>query len=1157
MPAKKRTDVVKTDIAFDNSISSDDDSERELTTIMKCTVQDNASQSSIKLNDFLKNPKFLRPSGDETTNIVDCMKSICYCIPEEKIDSLFKRLEDCRRSNATMKFYEKQGDYSGIMLDFDIYQDTKDNTITPYILQQFCTELIKLLLTILNMPSRLEVIIGVTMKEKTVYNEEKKCWKNGFHLIIPSIMIQRPIKRYIIDTLIKRDILCRVFDAIEPSKQDIINGRDYTRSDFLDVNSAHVPVFFIGSSTKSGTRPYLLKFVFRATIDNSKLALIKEDVDFVDESVNIIGEFSVNWSVHNGIIKKDRFDPIDSKIGEIKSVPDKQMLMDDSNRTSGLLSLNSINDPQVSEIKNLLDILKPERADNYDSWYKILCILANTSPMYINLARYFSEKSKKYDEVSFERVWSSIIASSSQRKNNMTLGTLHYMAKEDDEVKYKCYRKNTVFKILYDKVFTLYREGKLSHSDVAETLYKLLPHKYIADRSDEGKKGIFWYEFIVDEDDQREGEIYKWRITAESPISINRYMSDVMPNLFSMISANIKKLYDDAVGVKNSGLAKYYFSILKGFHSTMRDLGNNNFKKNVMAIATDYFYKIGFSEKVDKEPLVRGVKNGVLKLSSNQEGPNIIKGYHPYAVSRFMPSSYNGFNPYDPETKKVIMIIRSLFPDTDSDAHEFTTIYLSSTIDGNPKDPMLVILIGTGSNGKTMLIELHRNTLGEYFCVKLALDVITGKNKSSENATPSIMKLKHATMVTYSESEQNQTLNTAKVKELMGGETIAGRALFSELVNFKPVCHHLVTTNYEFTIDYSDDGIWRRIFIIKFKMVFNKESSEKYDKNNVNHRIRDESLANTWNNNEKTRDAYLSYLVWLNYKFYNTYGGKLSNIYTPHMDIEKQRYKIRQDSISAFLAIRLVKLANPKEETALDICINSYIKWYESKYGKCMKDNRAITENLNNSSLGAYINSTKKGYFIRGHRIKTENDEELFLGEEMAVKDIYDYEIKEDTSGVVAESPEEYWMRICREYDEIKDKFSAHERLYHDNKQSVIKQAPVDQVFHNTFIKKPLNDPVEFKMMKKNDTSKITVEDIMESPFDNVFIEEDSDDIVVAYKKEELSDDEIMKRIKKSKTVVNDEEDESADDADADENEDDNEFEDDSDDDNDDNENDY
>jgi hypothetical protein len=45
------------------------------------------------------------------------------------LNKFFKYLDCCRRKNLKMMVYEKQGAYSGLMLDFDIYQDKSESFI--------------------------------------------------------------------------------------------------------------------------------------------------------------------------------------------------------------------------------------------------------------------------------------------------------------------------------------------------------------------------------------------------------------------------------------------------------------------------------------------------------------------------------------------------------------------------------------------------------------------------------------------------------------------------------------------------------------------------------------------------------------------------------------------------------------------------------------------------------------------------------------------------------------------------------------------------------------------------------------------------------------------------------------------------------------------
>ena len=75
--------------------------------------------------DFLSEPSFINNKGDPTTNIVDLYAKKCYNIPDRKISKFMKFIEVMRRKKLKMMIYEKQGEYSGIMEDFDFKLKTR------------------------------------------------------------------------------------------------------------------------------------------------------------------------------------------------------------------------------------------------------------------------------------------------------------------------------------------------------------------------------------------------------------------------------------------------------------------------------------------------------------------------------------------------------------------------------------------------------------------------------------------------------------------------------------------------------------------------------------------------------------------------------------------------------------------------------------------------------------------------------------------------------------------------------------------------------------------------------------------------------------------------------------------------------------------------
>jgi hypothetical protein len=233
----------------------------------------------------------------------------------------------------------------------------------------------------------------------------------------------------------------------------------------------------------------------------------------------------------------------------------------------------------------------------------------------------------------------------------------------------------------------------------------------------EGEKKIVWFEFILESDDYSEGQLYKWKRWKDEPISLLLYISNILPGIF-------KASYDKIARIGDKGspeIAKYYNEIKKNFAATIRNLGNHSFKKNVINEASLLFHREGFANELDSDPLIRGVSNGILKLSNLKYGkPELITGYHTYSVSKFTKVKYIPFDPFDEITKKLIISLRRLFPDDEPDTFEFVMYYLASTIDSLPKESVFLQMIGGGSNGKSFLMELHIAAIGELYGKKLA-----------------------------------------------------------------------------------------------------------------------------------------------------------------------------------------------------------------------------------------------------------------------------------------------------------------------------------------------------------------------------------------------------------------------------------------------------
>jgi phage/plasmid-associated DNA primase len=982
-------------------IAGDDDETNAFDGATLSRIQSSSMPIVMAFDTFMSVPQHINKSGDPSTNIVDRQKHICYNQPNSRVSKFFKYLEACRLAGAHQMLYERQQPMSGVMLDFDIKQTSDVKIVNAVHFQKLCSLVLTFMTKHLQYPERTEVVVGFTEKPAITYNSEHDYYKSGFHMLIPGEKVSREFKRFMVYELTKEDRpLDDIFEDIP-----LAEGKHV---DILDPNSAHVGVFFIGSSSKPGTPPYALTHVYKVRVDvrDGESVVTPIQSNNLMEGANLCYEFSLNWehgADKGGIIRKVERMPLPGSVKLIDGYVTKIVDTDefDNDRVHNDLSLLNIHDPESEFIRQLLDTLQPFRYQDYMSWFQVLCALAHTSPDYAPLAEYFSRKSDKFDEAEFRAKWEEAL---NHKGNSLKIGSIHYWAKTDNPDRYDEVNKRNILSILYEKIYEFENEGCLEHFDVATILHCMAKNKFVFD-VERGELTGTWYEYILEGEPQREGEIYKWRKHKRKyPSSLSRYISQVLPELFRKALIKVREKYEAAEG----GLAKYHSQVYKNLQRTIRNLKNQAFKRGVMSEAETLFESIGFAENLDKEPLEMGVGNGVLVL-----GPNIrlLTGYHGKFISRYTKVSYTRMNPHNPVVRKLLHVLRALVPDDEPDTFSLIMHFLASCLDGKIKDSIILLLEGAGSNGKTFLVELHNAALGEMYGVKMPIEFLTTKSKSSDTATPALMQLRDARFAYYSESDRNDPLNEPRLKEVLGQETLAGRKLFGEMINFKPHCHHLAASNHRFRVDGTDHGIWRRMLRVVMKVRFVDTTREKFTPGALNERPSDPSLSKEWINRPDVQSAYLGILAYYYESLERNFNGHLLSVPHPHIKAETEEFRNSQDRINKFFSMFLVK-TSPDVHIPITDVIKKYSLWHQSQYPDDVTYKFGLMDKIQNASMvRRHFVETRRGHNLVGHRVldlaeSKDEDEEYcaVVGEQQVIH-------------MPPESPEEFYDRIVQEFD--------------------------------------------------------------------------------------------------------------------------------------------
>ena len=135
---------------------------------------------------------------------------------------------------------------------------------------------------------------------------------------------------------------------------------------------------------------------------------------------------------------------------------------------------------------------------------------------------------------------------------------------------------------------------------------------------------------------------------------------------------------------------------------------------------------------------------------------------------------------------------------------------------GSIKEQVMFILYGNGRNGKSIFIDTISDILGTYAKSMQADSIMVRQNKSGANSD--IARLESARLVTSSEPNEGVRLDEELVKQLTGGDKVTARYLYGKEFEFKPQFKLWLATNHKPIIRGTDDGIWRRLMLVPFKV---------------------------------------------------------------------------------------------------------------------------------------------------------------------------------------------------------------------------------------------------------------------------------------------------------------------------------------------------
>ena len=218
----------------------------------------------------------------------------------------------------------------------------------------------------------------------------------------------------------------------------------------------------------------------------------------------------------------------------------------------------------------------------------------------------------------------------------------------------------------------------------------------------------------------------------------------------------------------------------------------------------------------DKNLMIFNCNNGTLNLKTGE----LMQHNHLNFITEMSPVDY------DPEAKSPIFdkFLKTIF-NGDVKLIKYLQRVIGYSLTGLNSEQCFFILQGSGSNGKSVFIDVIKFMLGGYACNSEFRTFTLTKSNQVRN---DLARMSKARFVTAVEGDKKSLLDEAVIKSITGGDTVTARFLHKEYFDYTPRYKIFLVSNFLPKIDNSGHSIWRRIRVIPFDVIIAKKDQDKY-----------------------------------------------------------------------------------------------------------------------------------------------------------------------------------------------------------------------------------------------------------------------------------------------------------------------------------------
>jgi P4 family phage/plasmid primase-like protien len=145
---------------------------------------------------------------------------------------------------------------------------------------------------------------------------------------------------------------------------------------------------------------------------------------------------------------------------------------------------------------------------------------------------------------------------------------------------------------------------------------------------------------------------------------------------------------------------------------------------------------------------------------------------------------------------------------------------LGASLFGDSRFHVLPVLVGSGANGKSTLLDVVAGILGDYAATMPENFLLDASNTTHPTE---IARLRGVRFAMASETRPDGKFNESRVKMLTGGDTLSARFMNQNFFDFKPTHTLFLAVNHLPAVKSGGDGFWRRLRKIDFNITIPSE----------------------------------------------------------------------------------------------------------------------------------------------------------------------------------------------------------------------------------------------------------------------------------------------------------------------------------------------